>query len=66
MNHKIASAALALLGALAATAVQAEGHYVPGVEGMQGPSVPPPGMYYLGYMVNYNINDFRAIVVDRP
>lgn len=60
MNHKIASAALALLGTLAASAVQAEGHYVPGVEGMQGPSVPPPGVYYLGYMVNYSIDDFRA------
>ena len=54
----ISSAACALL-ALAATGAQAAGHYVAGVEGSQAASVPPPGMYYLGYLVNYNIDDFR-------
>lgn len=54
------AAALALAGALAATGAQAEGHYVPGVEGVQAASVPPPGMYYLGYLVNYSIDGFRA------
>ncbi|BBD76314.1 SphA family protein [Hydrogenophilus thermoluteolus] len=34
----------------------AGGHYVPGVEGIQAASVPPPGKYYLGYLVNYNID----------
>lgn len=51
---------VALLAALAGTAAQAEGHYVTGVEGMQGSSVPPPGNYYLGYLVQYDINSFRA------
>ena len=51
---------LAALGALAAPAARAEGHYVPGVEGLQGASVPPPGAYYLGYLVNYQMDDFRA------
>ncbi|GGH67170.1 phenol degradation protein [Comamonas phosphati] len=60
MKKNMAIAALALAGGLAAGGAQAEGHYVPGVEGIQGASVPPPGLYYLGYLVNYNINDFRA------
>lgn len=53
-------AAVAALALLAATGAHADGHYVPGVEGIQAASVPPPGMYYLGYLVNYNIDDFRA------
>src|SRR5574344_2709717 len=55
---RIASAAA--LALLVATGAHAEGHYVPGVEGMQGPSVPPPGVYYLGYLVNYDISSLRA------
>ena len=51
----IAAAALtALAGA------HAEGHYVPGVEGIQAASVPPPGLYYLGYVANYNAEQFKA------
>lgn len=53
----IAAAALALLGA---TSAQAGGHYTPGVEGIQAASAPPPGLYYLGYLVNYSIDGFRA------
>ena len=59
-KNAIASAALALLAGLSPLAAQAEGHYVPGVEGIQAASAPPPGVYYLGYLVNYNINSFRA------
>ena len=55
---RIASAAA--LALLVAAGAQAEGHYVPGVEGMQGPSVPPPGVYYLGYLVSYDISSLRA------
>ncbi|WP_353190776.1 transporter [Pandoraea pnomenusa] len=59
-----AARALRWLGSLAALSaamlcaapVQAAGHYVPGVEGIQAASVPGPGMYFLGYAVNYNIN----------
>ena len=60
MKTSVGVAALALAGGLAVSSAQAEGHYVPGVEGLQGASVPPPGFYYLGYLVNYNIDDFRA------
>ena len=55
---RIASAAA--LALLVAAGAQAEGHYVPGAEGMQGPSVPPPGVYYLGYLVSYDISSLRA------
>ncbi len=51
-----------LLAAVALTALagaHAEGHYVPGVEGMQVASVPPPGLYYLAYMANYNAEQFK-------
>jgi len=54
---KIIFAAAALAALVSA---HAEGHYVPGVEGMQAASVPPPGLYYLGYMANYNAEQFRA------
>jgi hypothetical protein len=49
-----------LAAMLAAGAAQAEGHYVTGVEGLQGSSVPPAGNYYLGYLVHYDINGFQA------
>ena len=55
-----ATAVLAGLASLSPLVAQAEGHYVPGVEGIQAASVPPPGFYYLGYAVNYNANSFRA------
>jgi hypothetical protein len=32
---------------------------VPGVEGIMAASVPPPGTYYLGYLVNYSIDELR-------
>ena len=59
MQFNKMNAALALLAALAGGAAQAEGHYVTGVEGLQGSSVPPAGNYYLGYLVNYDIQSFR-------
>ena len=60
MQFNKMNAALALVATLAGGAVQAEGHYVTGVEGLQGSSVPPAGNYYLGYLVNYDINGFQA------
>lgn len=59
-KNLIASAALALLAGLSSLTAQAAGHYVPGVEGAQAASVPPAGFYYIGYLVNYNINSLRA------
>ena len=52
--------ALAATLSAASFLTHAGGHYVPGVEGIQGASVPPPGMYYLGYLVNYSIDELRA------
>ncbi len=57
LSRTLAALFLAL-GAL--PAAQAAGHYVPGVEGIQAASVPPPGLYYLGYLVNYSIDSLRA------
>lgn len=53
---------LCLAFAAAAVSVTsfAAGHYVPGVEGIQAASVPPPGIYYLGYLINYNINEISG------
>ena len=38
----------------------ADGHYVPGIEGVKAPSVPPAGNYYIGYAINYDINALKA------
>jgi hypothetical protein len=44
---------LALAASLCAgLGAQAAGHYVPGVEGVQAASVPPPGVYYVGYLAD--------------
>lgn len=47
--------------ALPLPALAANGHYAPGSEGLGGPQVPPPGVYYRGYGAYYDIDD----VVDR-
>lgn len=61
MKPVLSRACLALLIAFGSlSAAQAAGHYVPGVEGIQAASVPPPGLYYLGYMVNYSVDSLRA------
>ena len=46
--------------AFGSAAAVAGGHYVGGVEGMDASAVPPPGFYYLGYLVHYDIRSFRA------
>jgi hypothetical protein len=45
---------------LTATGARADGHYVPGITGIQAASAPPPGVYYLAYLIDYNIDSFRA------
>lgn len=57
---KLTQLALAATLTAASVCAQAGGHYVPGVEGIMAASVPPPGMYYLGYLVNYSIDELRA------
>lgn len=60
MQRKSLLSAAALCAALGCATAQAGGHYVPGVEGLQAASAPPPGNYYLGYLVNYSIGSLRA------
>jgi hypothetical protein len=59
MKKMMAAACAAVMG-LALPAARAGGHYVPGVEGQQAASVPPPGSYHLGYLVHYDIGRFSA------
>lgn len=35
------------------------GHYIPGVEGIGGATVPPEGLYYRGYAVHYDIRSIN-------
>lgn len=54
MKHSLKATAAALALAFTSSAFAA-GHYVAGVEGIDSAAVPPPGLYYLGYLVNYSI-----------
>ncbi|GAA3714702.1 hypothetical protein GCM10022421_22690 [Oceanisphaera sediminis] len=47
---------MALLLCTPGAALAVTGHYVPGVAEVKGSSVPPPGTYYRGYAVRYEIN----------
>jgi hypothetical protein len=51
-----------MLGAVALTSsfAWAGGHYGPGNEGVAAASAPPPGTYYLGYLVNYKANSLQG------
>ncbi|WP_375057468.1 transporter [Zobellella sp. DQSA1] len=55
---ELAAATLAL-AALSGPALAANGHYVPGVEGLKGPVVPPAGTYYRGYLVHYDFDKIK-------
>ncbi|GGE65403.1 hypothetical protein GCM10011533_17230 [Streptosporangium jomthongense] len=61
MKYKKALTLAGLIAAapLSSPALAANGHYVPGVEGIGGPAVPPPGVYYRGYLVHYDIDNLR-------
>ena len=48
------------LSASAMTSAFAAGHYVAGVEGLDAGSAPPPGLYYLGYLVDYHIDSISG------
>ena len=50
------AALLASTMLLSPSAFAVNGHYVPGIEGMGGPSLPPAGTYYRGYLVQYDID----------
>lgn len=66
MNIKFNRLAVALaMTCLASTAYAATGsHYVPGIEGIKGSVVPPPGVYYRGYAVNYRATSSDGLPSD--
>lgn len=56
LSKVIAVAALGLLGSICSALAQPSAHYVPGVEGIKGASLPPPGVYLRDYSVFYFAN----------
>lgn len=48
----------ALAGLTFSAYAQFPGHYPPGVEGIKGPSLPPPGIYLRDYNLFYTANDY--------
>ncbi|MFY0991717.1 SphA family protein [Halomonas sp. C05BenzN] len=52
---------LAALGAglLATSALAANGHYAPGIEGLSAAAAPPEGLYYRGYLLHYDVERFN-------
>ena len=61
-NNAIASAALALLAGLSPLAVQAEGHYVPGVEGILIHIFEPTRCRGISYAVSCLKNKFLPVL----
>lgn len=57
MKTKLALAGLISLSC--ATHALAGTHYVPGIEGIKASSVPPPGVYYKAYLINYDADKFK-------
>ena len=50
-----------LLSCIAVSAQAADSHYVPGLEGVKGSVLPPPGIYYKGYYVNYDADKTKNL-----
>ena len=50
---------LALASTMLHPSAFSEGHYIGGVEGTQAASVPPPGVYFMSYLVHYNMTRFQ-------
>ena len=58
MNINLNKLAFSILCSCAAVVAQAsDSHYVPGMEGVRGSVLPPPGVYYKGYYINYQADD---------
>lgn len=55
----LAAAGTLGLALSAAPALAVNGHYVAGIEGTKGPTVPPEGFYYRGYLVHYDIDSVQ-------
>ena len=46
---------------LSVTAFASVSQYVPGLEGIKGSVLPPPGVYYRGYLANYSADKNEAL-----
>ena len=46
---------------LSITAFASDSQYVPGLEGIKGSVLPPPGVYYRGYLANYSADKNEAL-----
>ena len=46
---------------LSVSVYASDSHYVPGIEGVKGSVVPPPGVYYKGYVVSYKADENEAL-----
>ncbi len=49
---------------LSVTAYASDSQYVPGLEGIKGSVLPPPGVYYRGYLANYSADKNEALPGD--
>ena len=56
----LAAAGTLGLALSAAPALAVNGHYVGGIEGTKGPALPPEGLYYRGYLVQYEIDSIQS------
>lgn len=58
MDIRLNTFAFAVLSAWVSVVAHAsDSHYVPGVEGVRGSVLPPPGVYYKGYYFNYQADN---------
>ncbi len=65
MKTTVNKLALILITSSLPLAVYAsDSHYVPGIEGIKGSVMPPQGVYYKGYLVNYSADKNEALPPD--
>ena len=55
---------LTIAASLSFTIHASDSHYVPGIEGIKASVVPPPGVYYRGYLINYSADENEALPDD--
>lgn len=56
--------AIILASSLSFTVCASSSHYVPGIEGVKGSALPPPGVYYKGYALNYTADENDTLPAD--
>lgn len=58
---RIKLALIVAASSLAVTSYASDSHYVPGLEGVKGSVLPPPGIYYKGYILGYSADKNEAL-----